>query len=69
MDVYVCVFLSSVCDISSHLRFTINRQFLCFVYLQGHDLVFLFGFAFFFGILQPFDELLHLLQEVHLTLV
>lgn len=40
-----------------------------YVYLQGHDLILLFGFAFFFGILQPFDELLHLLQEVHLTLV
>lgn len=61
--------LSSVCDISSHLRFTINRQFLCCVYLQGLDSILFFGFALFFGILQPFDELLHLLQEVHLALV
>lgn len=66
---YGCVCLSSVCDISPPIvvsRLIVNFSY---VYLQGHDLILLFGFAFFFCVLQPFDELLHLLQEVHLTLV
>lgn len=45
-----------------------ESSILVFLFL-GHNLIFLLRFGFFFGILQPFDELLHLLQEVHLALV
>lgn len=45
-----------------------ESSILVFLFL-GHNLIFLLRFGFFFGILQPFDELLHLLQEVHLALI
>lgn len=46
-----------------------ESSILVFFLFLGHNLIFLLRFGFFFGILQPFDELLHLLQEVHLALV
>lgn len=63
----VCVF----CPVSVISPPIVSRLVVNFSYVfaQGYDLILFFGFAFFLGILQPLDELLHLLQEVHFTLV